>query len=87
MVKFLRRLHYFFHRRRIDAELAEVMEFHRAQKQQRLEEAGVPASGAVHASRRALGNATLTREDAQGVWIGPWLESVAQEVTYARRYE
>src|SRR5258706_10306066 len=85
MVKFLRRLHYLFHRRRIDAELAEEMEFHRARKQRQLEEAGLPSAEAAHSARRALGNITLAREDAQGMWIGPWLDSVAQDVTYAFR--
>src|SRR6185369_10610243 len=33
----------------------------------------------------AFGNATLAREDASGVWIAPWLDSVRQDVAYAFR--
>ena len=85
MGKWLRRLRYLVRQRRVEAELAEELEFHRAQKQQRLEESGVPASEAVHASRRALGNLTLAREDARGVWIAPWVLSVRQDLAYAFR--
>ena len=61
----LRRLSYFIRHRRVEAELAEELEIHRAL------EAGAPgAVGNVrppkhgYASRRALGNITLAREDA-----------------------
>src|SRR5262245_55413511 len=43
------------------------------------------ASDSASASRRALGNVALAREDARGVWIFPWLESVWQDVGYAVR--
>jgi predicted permease len=72
--KLLRRLQYLFRQRRLEAELAEELEFHRAQKQQRLEEAGVPFAEAVYSARRALGNVTLAREDVRGVWIWPVIE-------------
>jgi putative ABC transport system permease protein len=85
MGRLLRRLQYLFRQRRLEAELAEELEFHRAQTQQRLEEAGVPASEAVYASRRALGNATLAREDARGVWLGPVLERTWQDIRYGAR--
>jgi hypothetical protein len=83
--KLLRRLRYFFRQHRLEAELAEELEFHRAQKQQRLEEVGVPASEAVSASRRALGNVALAREDARGVWLGPSLERTWQDIRYGVR--
>ena len=66
-MKFLRRLGYWVNQRKLEAELAEEMEFHRAM-------AGEP-----------IGNTTLSREDARGVWIWPWLESVAQDLRYAFR--
>jgi hypothetical protein len=37
------------------------------------------------AAARALGNVTLARESARGVWLAPWLESVAQDLKYALR--
>jgi predicted permease len=81
----LRRLAYWFRPDDIDADLAEELEFHRAMAQERLEQHGVPAMEAVHASRRALGNVTLAREEARAVWIWPWLDSVRKDVAYAVR--
>jgi predicted permease len=85
MGKLLRRLQYLFHRRQVETDLVEEMEFHRAQKQTRMEQSGMPSRQAEYASRRALGNVTLAREDARAVWIWPWLESVAQDLAYAAR--
>ncbi len=67
MTRLLRRLRYWLHCGKMDAELAEEMEFHRAM---------LAAGGRVGA---AMGNTTLAREDARGVWIWPWLESVWQD--------
>ena len=38
------------------------------------------------ASRRAMGNVTLAREDARAEWIAPWLESVWQDLRYGVRH-
>ena len=85
MGKLLRRLQYLFRQRRFEADLAEELEFHRAQKQQRLEETGVPSAEAAYSTRRALGNVTLAREDARGVWLGPVLERTWQDIRYGVR--
>jgi predicted permease len=85
MLRFLLRFHYLLRRRRFDADLREEMEFHRAQKQARMEASGLSRRDAEHASRRALGNLTLAREEARGVWIWPSLESVGQDLRYAAR--
>ncbi len=85
MTRLLRRLHYLLHQRRLDAELAEEIEAHRAMRQQDLEARGLTREGANRASRRALGNVTLAREDARAAWIAPWLESVWQDAAYALR--
>ncbi|HTS61710.1 MAG TPA: ADOP family duplicated permease [Candidatus Acidoferrales bacterium] len=73
MSKFLRRLRYWIQHRKLDAELAEEMEFHRAML------GGESGPGA------AMGNTTLSREDARAVWIWPWLESLWQDAAYALR--
>ena len=73
MTKLLRRLRYLLHRDQMDTELAEEMEVHRAM----LADDGRPAA--------AMGNATLAREDARGVWIWLWLESLWQDARYAVR--
>src|SRR5262245_9933865 len=83
MNRLFRRVVYFLRQRRLDAELAEEMEFHRRERQARLEDSGVPAAEAERTSRRRLGNVTLAREDARGVWIAPSLDSVWQDVRQA----
>jgi putative ABC transport system permease protein len=70
---------------RWDAELAEEIEAHRALKQAEYERAGMSPHEAAAASRRALGNVTLAREDARRVRFAPWLESCRQDVAYAFR--
>jgi predicted permease len=80
---FLRRLLYLFRHRRIEAEVAEELETHRLMAQQRALDNGT--ADAVAASRRAMGNVTLAREDARAQWIAPWLDSVWQDATYALR--
>jgi len=78
MGKLWRRLLYWFHSRQLDADLAEEMEFHRnlAARENGIDDA---------ASRRAMGNLTLARESARGVWIWPWLESFWQDLAYGFR--
>jgi macrolide transport system ATP-binding/permease protein len=78
MGKLSRRLLYWFRSRQLDAELAEEMEFHCAL-------AARESGGDEGASRRAMGNLTLARERARGVWIWPWLESFWQDLAYGFR--
>jgi predicted permease len=85
MPQLIRRIQYLFRRRRLEADLAEEIEFHRAQKQQQFEESGVRGSEAVYASRRALGNVTLAREDAHSVWTWRWAEDAWQDARYTVR--
>jgi len=85
MLKLVRRLRYLLRLRSIETELREEMEFHRALKQQQLEESGATGVEAAEASRRALGNMTLAREDARSVWVSSWMESVWQDIRYALR--
>jgi predicted permease len=68
-MKLLRRLRYWLRARQNQADLAEEMEFHRE----------------MLGDARAMGNATLAHEDARAVWIGPWIESVMQDLRYALR--
>jgi hypothetical protein len=68
-MRLLRRIDYWLHQRKREAELAEELEFHRASS-------GAPSE---------LGNTTLAREDARAIWIWPWLESIGQDLRYAVR--
>lgn len=81
MRRLLRRLNYWLRHRQAEAILAEELEFHRAMKQREVEASGLPAEDVG----RAMGNATLAREDARAVWIWPWLESVWQDLCYGAR--
>lgn len=85
MQKLLRRIRYWLRQRHTEVDLVEELESHRAMKQEQLEQTGFSKSEAEYASRRALGNLLLAREDARAVWIWPWLESVLQDVAYAGR--
>ena len=85
MARWLTRLRARIRNRRFDADLAEELRFHEDMKQRELQSRGMAADDAQAAARRALGNATLMREQARGVWIAPWLESLVQDVRYAVR--
>ena len=76
MMKLLRRIRYAIFNRRLEAELAEEIESHRAMLEDRV--------GAAE-SRRALGNVTLAREDSRDVWIWPSLERLRQDLRYGAR--
>jgi len=85
MLRLIRRILASRRYRRIEADLAEELEVHCAMRQRDFEAAGLTPEEAAHASRRALGNLTLAREDARAVWIWPWLESIWQDTVYALR--
>jgi predicted permease len=85
MATWWRRIRFAVLRGRMEADLTEEMESHRAMLEERLRQSGLSPQDAAAASRRALGNATLSREDAREIWIGRWIESLRQDVTYALR--
>jgi len=73
MRKLMRRVRYWFQRTRLEDELVEEMEFHRAMLARDGKEAVT------------MGSVTLAREDARAVWIWPWLTSVWQDLAYGAR--
>ena len=85
MGKLLRRLYYWIHQRRIAAELNEEIELHRSLKQEELERTGLASAQAAARTRHALGDTLLSREDARGVWISPWLDQLWQDIRYGAR--
>lgn len=85
MRSLLRRLRARIRYRRLDADLAEEMEFHRALKQRELERAGLTEAEATVMSRREMGNVTLARERSRDIWVAIWLETLWQDVRYALR--
>ena len=65
------RLKYLAMQRRLDVDLAEEIESHRAMLEERLTRSGVPAADAGAASRRVLGNVALAREQAREILDRP----------------
>ena len=84
-MRWLRRLRARIRYGRQDAQLARELETHREMKEAELRDGGLSAGEARAGAARALGNVTLQRELARGVWIAPWLESVWQDVRYTAR--
>jgi predicted permease len=85
MNKLLRRVTYWFRKRRVEQELVEEIEFHRRLKQEQFEQAGMPPHEAAAASRREMGSVLLAREDARTIWTTVWLDQLWQDVAYAFR--
>ncbi len=54
-------------------------------RQEELERSGMPDKEAEQASRRAMGNVAVAREDARAKWIWPWFEHPMQDLRYACR--
>jgi len=71
--------------RRRNAELAEEIATHADMKHAEFERAGLTPENARAAARRAMGNTTSMREQARGVWLFTWSESVWQDVAYGLR--
>ena len=85
MREWLARIVDWFHRDRLDAELREELEFHRAQIERDTRVAGDDAVEAHWASRRQLGNMTRAREESRDRWSLPRLDQVQQDLRYALR--
>jgi predicted permease len=85
MARLFRRIQYWLRHRQLESDLREELETHRLLKQEELERTGMSAREAAAASRRALGNVTLAREDARAQWIWAWVDSAWQDVRYALR--
>jgi predicted permease len=85
MRRLVNRIAYALRWKRHERDLLEELEIHRQMTQERLEADGLSRRAAEAASRRALGNVALAREDARTVWAPPGLESVWQDVRYAIR--
>ena len=81
----LRRLWYVMRQRRLEADLAEEMEFHREMTQRELEARSPDSTEASFAARRAFGSAALARDRARDVWIAIWLQDLSRDVRFALR--
>src|SRR5215472_10429956 len=84
-MKLLRRLGYWINRRKIQSELEEEIESHRAMKREALEKDGLAPEQSYTAANRSMGNVTMAIEDARHVWIWPSLDHFTQDVRYSLR--
>jgi predicted permease len=84
MSTWFRRLIYLLRQSRHEAELREEIEAHRSLRAAHLERDGLTSQDAADASRRAIGNVLLAREDAREVWLGSW-DIWWQDVRYGLR--
>ena len=84
MRSWFRRLAYLLRQSRHEEELREEIEAHRALRAAQLERDGLTPQQAAAASRRAIGNVLLAREDAREVWLGSWA-TWWQDIRYALR--
>ena len=80
-----RRLLYFLRRSRVEADLREEIETHRALRQAALERSGVAPADAARASRMAMGNVTLAVEDVRDIWVARAVDEIWQDVRIAIR--
>ena len=85
MRKIIRRAWYTIRRRRLEADLAEEIEFHLTMKRRELEKDGLEPDEATFAARRALGNVLVAHDRARDVWISPWLQGISQDLRFAVR--
>ncbi|MGH9655524.1 MAG: ADOP family duplicated permease [Bryobacteraceae bacterium] len=72
-------------RGQLDRELAEEIEFHRHLKEQENLQAGLEREDAVDRAHKQMGNLTLAKEEARGLWSFPLLENLLQDIRYAAR--
>jgi predicted permease len=72
-------------RRSLTADLSEEMQQHLDEKIEALIASGMPRSEAIHAARRAFGNATLIEQRSREVWMWPLIESIWADIKFALR--
>src|SRR6266496_2572036 len=85
MRSLFRRVAYLLGRRRLDADLAEEMTFHRDMAAQELERAGLEPVDASLAARRVFGSTAWAADRARDVWIPAAVRDVSHDVRFALR--
>jgi predicted permease len=85
MTSWLRRLRARIRYRRFDNDLRRELDVHRAMSEDASVARSVDPLVARAGAARALGNTTMAREEARGVWLAPSIERAWQDVRYAVR--
>ena len=75
----------FWHRRHRDGDLDREIRSHLELEAEEQQENGLSQAEARYAAKRALGNATLIKEDTRGVWGWTAGELLAKDVAYSLR--
>lgn len=83
--RFIRRVAYWWRFRAEQNELREELDLHRQLLIEKLERDGMMPDAARAEANRVMGNETLMREDARGVWLSVGVESVLKDWRYAWR--
>ncbi|MBO0720593.1 MAG: ABC transporter permease [Blastocatellia bacterium] len=79
------RWHGLLHRRRLERDLEDELQFHLETKALRNREAGMSPEEALYAARRQFGNPFRWKETIRDMWSLRLLESVLQDLRYAGR--
>src|SRR4051795_4470378 len=79
------RLHCLFHRRRVEQELDEEMQYHLERLIDEGLRAGLSPQGARYAALRALGPVTQSKERSREMHRINWIEDVIQDLRYGAR--
>jgi putative ABC transport system permease protein len=74
-----------WNRREMMDDLSEEMEQHLHEKIEAMVAEGIPRDEAVHAARRAFGNAALLQERGREFWMWPWIENLWADLKFTLR--
>ena len=85
MRTFMRRCWHLLRRSRVEADLAEEMDFHREMKERELARSGLSPAETASAARRALGSMSLAQDRSLDVWFWPWLDGFVHDLRLALR--
>jgi putative ABC transport system permease protein len=85
MNAFFRKLQWFTHRDRREAEVRDELEFHLAEEAEDRRANGLSAEQAQSEARRDLGNDVLIAEDVRAAWTWPSFERMLQDVRFGLR--
>jgi MacB-like periplasmic core domain len=85
MKVFFRKLQWFAHRHRRDAELQQELQFHLSEEAEERKANGLSDDQVRLAARRELGNVMLIAEDVREVWTWPRFERLLQDVRFGLR--
>jgi predicted permease len=85
MNAFFRKLQWFIHRHRREAEVQEELEFHLSEEAEDRKANGLSDEKAQSAARRDLGNLVLIAEDVRAAWTWSGFERIVQDLRFGLR--